>query len=213
MVGKPLKSLGYAEVTKLMSELKVPVLPRHRNLSSPLGPEGRINKLRQTVTALVKYERIELFHNRADEARGYVERLVSDARRYGDQNKEMMEMASYWLLEKQLVHKLFKVICPRFHDTFDGPFTTAYNAPRKYPSETERKQYFKRVVLELKGHPFPPLLPQASYQGKYLIHNVLLDAAMKDYYQEKKLNAMQNKKEEVTESVDEEKELDNQIKE
>jgi large subunit ribosomal protein L17 len=74
-MAKPLKTLTQSDVTKLMSELKVAVLPRHRNLSSPLGPEGRINKLRQTVTALLKYERIELFENRADEARGYVERV------------------------------------------------------------------------------------------------------------------------------------------
>jgi large subunit ribosomal protein L17 len=122
--------------------------------------------------------------------------LVSDARRYGDQNKDMMEMADFWLLEKQLVHKLFKVVCPRFRQTFDGPYTNVYNAPRKYPSETERRQYFKRIVLELKGNPFPKLLPQASYRSNKLIHNVLLDAAMKDFNMEKaKSNANQRREE------------------
>lgn len=109
--------------------------------------------------------------------------LVSDALRYGDNHKPMMEMADYWLLEKQLVHKLFKVLCPRF-ESCNGPVTTMFNAPRKYPSD-EKKRYYKRVVLELKGNPYPPILPPSTYRNKSLIHNVLLDAAMKDYYAEK----------------------------
>lgn len=64
-----------AEVTKLMSQLKFPIAPRHRRMKNPGGPEGRLLKLRQTVTALFKFERIELMYNRADEARGYAERV------------------------------------------------------------------------------------------------------------------------------------------
>lgn len=67
--------MNQAEVTKLMSQLRVLIRPRHRNLKNPKGPEGRLDKLRQTVTALVKYERIELHTNRAHEARGYAERV------------------------------------------------------------------------------------------------------------------------------------------
>lgn len=67
--------MNQAEVTKLMSQLKIAVKPRHRNMKNPMGSEGRMDKLRQTVTALIKYERIELFYNRADEARGYAERV------------------------------------------------------------------------------------------------------------------------------------------
>lgn len=58
-----------------MSQLKIAVSPRHRRMKNPLGPEGRLMKLRQTVTALFKYERLELNYNRADEARGYAERV------------------------------------------------------------------------------------------------------------------------------------------
>lgn len=58
-----------------MSQLRIMIRPRHRNLRNREGPKGRIDKLRQTVTALVKYERIELFSNRAHEARGYAERV------------------------------------------------------------------------------------------------------------------------------------------
>jgi large subunit ribosomal protein L17 len=67
--------MNQAEVTKLMSQLRVFVNPRHRNLKNRFGPEGRLIKLRQTVTALVKFERIELHTNRAHEARGYAERV------------------------------------------------------------------------------------------------------------------------------------------
>lgn len=65
--------MNQAEVTKLMSQLRFAIRPNKRNLRNPQGPEGRLLKLRKTVTALVKHERIELFHNRADEARGYME--------------------------------------------------------------------------------------------------------------------------------------------
>lgn len=65
--------MNQAEVSKLMSQLRIAVRPNKRHLKNPDGPEGRLLKLRKTITALVKHERIELFYNRADEARGYVE--------------------------------------------------------------------------------------------------------------------------------------------
>lgn len=92
-------------------------------------------------------------------------------------------MADYWLLEKQLVHKLFKVICPRFENA-NSSVTRMFNAPRQYPADPKRV-YFKRVVLELKGNPYPAITPDVSYRNKNLIHNVLLEAAMKDYYAER----------------------------
>lgn len=67
--------MNQAEVTKLMSALKIAVNPQARRLRNFDGPEGRLEKLRKTVTAIVKHERIELNYNRADEARGYVERV------------------------------------------------------------------------------------------------------------------------------------------
>lgn len=65
--------MNQADVTKLMSQLRIAVRPNKRHLKNIDGPEGRLLKLRKTVTALVKHERIELFYNRADEARGYAE--------------------------------------------------------------------------------------------------------------------------------------------
>lgn len=67
--------MNQAEVSKLMSVLKVAINPKARRLRNADGPEGRLEKLRKTVTAIVKHERIELNFNRADEARPYVERV------------------------------------------------------------------------------------------------------------------------------------------
>uniref|UniRef100_A0A6M2DK64 Large ribosomal subunit protein bL17m n=1 Tax=Xenopsylla cheopis TaxID=163159 RepID=A0A6M2DK64_XENCH len=166
--------MNQADVTKLVSRLRVPVSAHVRKLKNPDGPEGRLRKLRKTVTALIKYERIELNYNRADEARGYAERLISDAIRHGDTHKETMEMADYWILEKQFVHKLFKVLVPRF-ENYDISYTKLYKAPREYPC-----RHYGRSVLELRGNPFPPL--SQDYSGnRNLLHNVLLDEARKEY--------------------------------
>ncbi|XP_062565217.1 large ribosomal subunit protein bL17m [Armigeres subalbatus] len=170
--------MNQAEVAKLMSQLKIAVRPRHRNLKNIDGPEGRLNKLRKTVTALVKHERIELNYQRADEARGYAERLISDAIRYGDRHKPTMEMADFWLTEKQLVHKLFKVLAPRFEE-YKVSATRMYKAPKEYPG-----WYRKRAVLELRGNPYPALV-QNLHQNRNLLHNVLLDEARKDFRKEK----------------------------
>lgn len=69
--------MNQADVSKLVSKLRFMIQPKHRRLRNPGGSEGRLNNIGRTVTALMKYERIELYHDRADEARGYAER-VSD---------------------------------------------------------------------------------------------------------------------------------------
>lgn len=58
--------------------------------------------------------------------------LISDAIRYGDCHKETMEMADYWLGEKQIVHKLFKVLVPRYKDC-PVSYTRMIKAPNQYP--------------------------------------------------------------------------------
>lgn len=67
--------MNQAEVSKLISALKINIQPRARNLRNIDGPEGRLLKIRKTITALIKHERLELNYNRADEARGYAERV------------------------------------------------------------------------------------------------------------------------------------------
>lgn len=67
--------MNQADVSKLVSKLKVRVNPRLKKFSNSEGPQGRLNMLRKTVTALVKHERIELNYARADESRMYAERV------------------------------------------------------------------------------------------------------------------------------------------
>ncbi|KAK9512407.1 hypothetical protein O3M35_000845 [Rhynocoris fuscipes] len=170
--------MNQADVTKLVSKLRINIKPRHRNLKNPEGPVGRLDKLRKTVTGLIKYERIELNYNRADEARGYAERLISEAIRHGDKHVPTMELADFWLEEKQLVHKLFKVLVPRYEN-----YTVAYTRMVKVPSFYPETTTSNRTVLELRGNPFPPLTNRDS-QNRNLLHNVLLDAAKKEYRKE-----------------------------
>uniref|UniRef100_A0A1B0FV29 Large ribosomal subunit protein bL17m n=1 Tax=Lutzomyia longipalpis TaxID=7200 RepID=A0A1B0FV29_LUTLO len=177
--------MNQADVSKLMSQLKFAVGPVHRRLRCPDGAEGRMLKLRKTVTALFKNERIELFYTRADEARGYAEQLINEAIRYGDCHRATMELADFWLLDKQCVHKLFKVLVPRY-ENYQVSYTRMYKAPREYPG-----MYYKRAVLELRGNPFPPLVPD-KVQNRNFIHNVLLDEAKKAYRQEKYAEIAQN---------------------
>lgn len=67
--------MNQADLTKLVSKLRFKIQPDRRKFPTMLGPMGRLYKMRNTLTALVKYERIELYHPRADEARGYTERV------------------------------------------------------------------------------------------------------------------------------------------
>lgn len=69
--------MNQAEIRKLIPALRVTIRAARRGMSNPEGPDGRLRKLRATVTELIKNERIELNFNRADEARGYAERVSS----------------------------------------------------------------------------------------------------------------------------------------
>lgn len=41
-------------------------------------------------------------------------------------------MADYWLVEKQLVHKLFKVLVPRF-ENYNVAYTKMFRVPKPTP--------------------------------------------------------------------------------
>lgn len=89
-----------------------------------------------------------------------------------------MDTANFWLLEKELVHKLFKVLVPRFENS-SVSYTKLYNAPKpKYA------RVLDKAVLELKGNPYPELGNKQT-NNKYFIQNVLLDAAKHEYRQAK----------------------------
>lgn len=90
-----------------------------------------------------------------------------------------MKMANFWIVEKQYIHKLFKVLAPRFQN-YNVSYTRMYKAPQIYPNTNN----YKRAVLELRGNPYPGLKPELSNNRK-LIHNILLEEARKEYRKEK----------------------------
>ncbi|XP_037308818.1 39S ribosomal protein L17, mitochondrial [Pungitius pungitius] len=138
-----------------------------------LGPQSRINMLRNILTGLVRHERIETTAARADEVRFYAEKLVDFAKR-GDTDEKAMKMASFWLTEKDLVPKLFKVLAPRFETQ-----STGYTRTARLPNR-QNLDRAPMAVIEYRGNPFPPLHPVKQENELTLINQLL-----KGYRQEK----------------------------
>ncbi|NXL32080.1 RM17 protein, partial [Glaucidium brasilianum] len=131
-----------------------------------LGPRSRLDMLRNMVTALVRHERIEAPWARADEMRGYAERLIEYAK-LGDTNERAMRMANFWLTEKDLIHKLFKVLAPRFQP-YPGSYTRLLQIPNR-----DSLDRAKMAVIELKGNPYPPLIRPQRNTEKTLLNQLL----------------------------------------
>ncbi|XP_072280125.1 large ribosomal subunit protein bL17m [Pyxicephalus adspersus] len=132
-----------------------------------LGPRSRLDMLRNLLTALVRHERIETTWARADELRFYAEKIIEYGKR-GDTNEKAMKIADFWLTEKDLIHKLFKVLVPRF-SLNSGSYTNMYHIPNR-----ENLDRAKMAVIEYKGNPFPPLPVQKKDNDKTLINQLLL---------------------------------------
>uniref|UniRef100_A0A8B9NJR5 Large ribosomal subunit protein bL17m n=1 Tax=Accipiter nisus TaxID=211598 RepID=A0A8B9NJR5_9AVES len=152
-----------------------------------LGPRSRLDLLRNLVTALVRHERIEAPWARADEMRGYAERVSGRAAggrgtltalppsspqlieyaKLGDTDERAMRMANFWLTEKDLIHKLFKVLVPRFQP-HPGSYTRLLQIPNR-----DGLDRAKMAVIELKGNPFPPLIRPRRDTEKTLINQLL----------------------------------------
>ncbi|XP_030606043.1 large ribosomal subunit protein bL17m [Archocentrus centrarchus] len=141
-----------------------------------LGPQSRINMLRNILTGLVRHERIETTLARADEVRFYAEKLVDYAKK-GDTDEKAMKMASFWLTEKDLVPKLFKVLAPRFENQSNG-YTRLARIPNR-----QNLDRAKMAVLEYKGNPFPPLYP-AKKENELTLINQLLKGYREDRAQQ-----------------------------
>jgi len=71
--------------------------------------------------------------------------LIFEAIRNGPTHKETMDLANYWIIEKQLIHKLFKVLVPRYQN-YTTSFTKLHKAPNIYPIG-----HYDRAILELRG--------------------------------------------------------------
>ncbi|GAA6220336.1 39S ribosomal protein L17, mitochondrial [Lates japonicus] len=131
-----------------------------------MGPQSRINMLRNILTGLVRHERIETTLARADEVRFYAEKLIDYAKK-GDTDEKAMKMASFWLTEKDLVPKLFKVLAPRFETQ-----SSSYTRMARIPNSANLDRA-KMAVLEYKGNPFPPLYPVKKENELTLINQLL----------------------------------------
>ncbi|XP_058875946.1 large ribosomal subunit protein bL17m [Acipenser ruthenus] len=148
--------------------LTLPVLIAHGRYGRRmgLGPESRINMLRNILTGLVRHERIETTWARADEVRIYAEKLIDYAKK-GDTDEKVMKMASFWLTEKDLVHKLFKVLVPRLGSEQRG-YTRLFHIPNR-----DSLDRAKMAVLELRGNPFPPLVTRQPDSDGSLLNQLL----------------------------------------
>lgn len=168
------------------------------------GYPDQLYNLSFSVTNLIRDERIKLNYNRGTEVRPYVERLIVEAMRNGDQHKPTMALANYWLREKNLIHKLFKVLVPRY-ENYASSFTALHMLGQDYSVHnipfTMRREMPKyvphlrgQVILELRGNSLPPIT-RPKLQKSGLLTNMLLDGARESYDMESKLNAMKAKAE------------------
>lgn len=173
--------MNQAEVGKLINQMRFKVQPKAWKLRDSdnlnQGLRGRLLTTRKTVTELIQNERLELSYPRGVVAREYTERLIQEAVNHGDKHKPTMELADWWLKDKSLVHKLFKVLVPRFQD-MDSSYTRFFYGPfiQRLEDPTSRP----RVIVELKGHPFPPLSYSNTEANRGLISNVLLAEARRE---------------------------------
>ncbi|NXE79306.1 RM17 protein, partial [Cochlearius cochlearius] len=69
--------------------------------------------------------------------------------------------------EKDLIHKLFKVLAPRFQP-HPGSYTRLLQIPNR-----DSLDRAKMAVIELKGNPFPPLICPRRDTDKTLLNQLL----------------------------------------
>lgn len=122
--------------------------------------------LRNILTGLVRHERIETTWARADEVQFYAEKLIDYAKR-GNTDEKAMQMANFWLTEKDLLPKLFEVLAPRYENQSKG-----YTRMARLPNR-ENLDRAAMAVLEYKGNPFPPLFPAKQENDLTLINQLL----------------------------------------
>ncbi|NWT02761.1 RM17 protein, partial [Mionectes macconnelli] len=127
------------------------------------GPRSRLDLLRNLVTALVRHERIETPWARADEMRGYAERPQIPVVRPA----AVPELSVPPPQEKDLIHKLFKVLAPRFQP-HPGSYTRMLHIPNR-----DALDRAKMAVIELKGNPLPPLVRPRRDSEKTLLNQLL----------------------------------------
>uniref|UniRef100_A0A1I8AIR1 Large ribosomal subunit protein bL17m n=1 Tax=Steinernema glaseri TaxID=37863 RepID=A0A1I8AIR1_9BILA len=173
-----------ARIVQSLPRIQAPIghIPQRLKTARIDVHRGRLEILRRIVTRLVREERFELKYNRAIEARPYAERLLQLAVERGANDEYTLEMADWWLMEKDLVTKLFEVLVPRYEGV-DQPFTSIYQLPKqRVEGYIQKKRIFYKhqdvAILELNGNPFPSVISEPEERSCSLL-NVLLKEALK----------------------------------
>ena len=176
--------MNQAEITRLISGLKIKIGTKPIKYKNPYGKRGSLEALRPSVTSLINEERLKLKATKGTLTRQYTERLISEAILHGDKHQPTMEIASWWLdSDRTAVHKLFKVLVPRFRE-YTTSYTKLFHAPTEIITTFQgnyKANYGDFVVVELRGNPYPKLAYSNIMPNKKTIHNVLLAEAAKDY--------------------------------
>lgn len=162
---------------------------------------GQLYNLTWALSSLFRDERLVLNYNKATELRPHVELLIVEAMRNGDKHRPTMALANFWLREKNLIHKLFKVFVPRYLDhtsSFTALHMLGTDCSRYLEPESEwRRNPAKwniqsEAVLEMKGNSLPPIIrPKLELSG--LLNNVLMDGA-RVHKKNQRLEAIESEK-------------------
>lgn len=178
------------ERPKTFNDIVYPQLPflvrsKPSNIKNALDKSqaGKLYGLTFSVTQLFKDERVKLNYRKATEIRPHVELLIIEAMRNGDKHRPTMALANFWLREKNLIHKLFKVFVPRYSE-FSSSFTALHFLGIDYSkcnttlteAKNSKRSKGQEVILEMRGNCLPPITrPRLNRYG--LLSNVLIDGA------------------------------------
>lgn len=147
-------------------------------------PGDQLKGYAHKVTRLFQDERIVLSYPKAQAIRPHVERLIVEAMRNGDRHRPTMDLANFWLLDKSMIHKLFKVFVPRY-ENYCTSFTAFHRIGPDYKgtlrphSELVGKatsSYRDGVCLEMKGNMLPPII-RPKLPKESLLTNILINGA------------------------------------
>ena len=102
---------------------------RHRKHNGRLGLASAPRKalLRNQVEALLSHEKIRTTQARADQVRRFAEKMITLGR---DGSQAARRRAFAFLLHKEVVHRLFEEIGPRFADRKGGYLRVVKAGPR-----------------------------------------------------------------------------------
>ncbi|XP_031566725.1 uncharacterized protein LOC116301750 [Actinia tenebrosa] len=110
------------------------------------SPERRKNLYKTLITAFVQHERIETTLSRCQDLSRVAERMIDLAKK-GDE-----ATVNSWLMQKELIPKVFGELLPRYEGMTSG-YTRVYRIPPR------KEDSAKMGIVEFIGNDLPQLLP------------------------------------------------------